>query len=546
MRVFPIFGLVVVFLLAISSCQQRNHASKEMYKLVCLADSLNKANKKMPASSIMNEVANYYEGFGKDEEKVRAYYLLGCSYRDEGEGPMALEKYNKSLEYCQSIRDSSMFALKSRIYGQMGDLFVQQFLPNDAVDANLKAYNCALQAKDTFSAAIFLNSSSVGYNMLGEYEKSLKATSKSVKLMDKIGNKQMASFIKGSMMDACLKLGKIDDARKILQEYEKYSGLFDKRGEIAKGNEIYYYDKGILFLESGMFGSADSCFRKLIRCKDDLNCLEAGYQGLYLLYKKDANKDSLAKYADLAYRINDRKILQLSTCELQNRQQLYDYSRNQKLAQQKQEEIAKIKFCLVAFVCFTMLGLLCAIILYRSKKNVRDKEILAYKTKMEAFVRAKEQQRLLQENRIAKIKENNENRIAQLQCQLAEYQKEKSMSDTQLKEDELQATEICQKFHCVGRGKASVDKKDWLDLEKVLFDAFSCFGQKMKSLKYKISNDDYEMCLLIRLRFAPYEISNILNIKSSSVTMKRQRLLKIIFGEIGGARLFDEKLRQLI
>ena len=53
------------------------------------------------------------------------------------------------------------------------------------------------------------------------------------------------------------------------------------------------------------------------------------------------------------------------------------------------------------------------------------------------------------------------------------------------------------------------------------------------------------ICMLIRLRFIPSELSALLGISPQSVTNMRQRLLQKLFHEKGGAKDFDEKIRAI-
>lgn len=92
--------LFLFVLLGFCSCLMVNHSKREkMSYYIKQADSLNKEHRKMPASTRMTEVANYFAISGNDEEKASAFYLLGCSFRDEGEMPLALENYNKALDF---------------------------------------------------------------------------------------------------------------------------------------------------------------------------------------------------------------------------------------------------------------------------------------------------------------------------------------------------------------------------------------------------------------------------------------------------------------
>lgn len=82
-------------------------------------------------------------------------------------------------------------------------------------------------------------------------------------------------------------------------------------------------------------------------------------------------------------------------------------------------------------------------------------------------------------------------------------------------------------------------------LKKLLFDEFPSFKLKMMAVKNSILIDDYQLCLLARVRFTPSEIGNILGVKPSNVTMKRKRMLNALFDKIGNAKEFDKLLLSL-
>ena len=56
-----------------------------------MAKAQNKLYLSMPTDSIFQEVVDYYDSWGTDNEKMQAYYLLGCVYRDHKDAPKAIE-----------------------------------------------------------------------------------------------------------------------------------------------------------------------------------------------------------------------------------------------------------------------------------------------------------------------------------------------------------------------------------------------------------------------------------------------------------------------
>lgn len=55
--------------------------------------AMNKAYIDFTSDSTMLAVVDYYEHHGTANDKMLAYYILGCVYRDMHEAPMALEYY---------------------------------------------------------------------------------------------------------------------------------------------------------------------------------------------------------------------------------------------------------------------------------------------------------------------------------------------------------------------------------------------------------------------------------------------------------------------
>lgn len=342
-----------------------------------------------------------------------------------------------------------------------------------------------------------------------------------------------------------IRIGEYAKAKLCLDEYRKKAGVFDNNGNIKKGLEIYYETVGEYYLGINQLDSAEYYFRKTLTNKDDGDCQEGGHRGLYLLYKRLGNKDSLAKYADLSYQINDKRILDLSTREIQNMQQLYNYTRNQEIAKQEQKRAGKMQFFLVVIGSSLLVCLLLIAFYYKHVRVSRKIERMGYEKKLEILQEAKQKQKLLLDNQIEQMTKETNEQIVVLTKQLDEYQKEKNLTDKQMKEDELQASVISRKFHEVGNGRAMVELEDWDKIENLLYSEFPVFKQKIMAHKQSMMPDDYQLCLLSRLHFAPYEIANILHLKSSNVTMKRKRMLKLLFGKDGNAKLFDELLQKL-
>lgn len=516
----------------------------QMKYIICLADAQNKLYKKILPARQIEKVISYYKHTNNPFQEARSNYLLGCFYRDKGESPLALDCYRRAIVLCDTA-DERYYGLLNRIYAQMADVFYQQFLPNDMIWAEKNSCKYALLDNDIYSCATSLNRMSLAFDMLNKTDSSISVTIKSMQLYDKIGQHKHAGEASGILVSQYLKKRNYKLVKFYMDKYERQSGLFDEFGNIEKGREIYYFDKGQYFCDLNKYDSADYCFRRTLSNKDDENCQEAGNYGLYLLYKKLENVDSVAKYADLAYQVSDKRMLTYSTHEIQNMQQLYNYTRNQEMAKLEREKAERLKqWIAIIIMCVVVIGI-SVFYSYKRVKQRRKLERREFQQHVGELVAAKEKQKMILANQIMRIKEDNERHIAELNTQLSAFQEKKHISDNQLKIDLLQASEICSNFHKVGKGLEHLIPEDWNVLEQKLFEELPDFKCKLLGVKAGMQSEDYHLCLLTRLHFAPYEICNILGLKSSTVTMKRKRLMNIVFGCNGKARDFDRKLQEL-
>lgn len=80
---------------------------------------------------------------------------------------------------------------------------------------------------------------------------------------------------------------------------------------------------------------------------------------------------------------------------------------------------------------------------------------------------------------------------------------------------------------------------DWQGIEAQLRKVYPGFGSQLHSL-HAMSELEYQVCLLIKLRIAPKDIAAVLARDLSTISTVRSRLYKKVFGRKGGARDWDE------
>ena len=112
---------------------------------------------------------------------------------------------------------------------------------------------------------------------------------------------------------------------------------------------------------------------------------------------------------------------------------------------------------------------------------------------------------------------------------------------------ELMDTPIYQRVQAIlTQPKQQMTKRDWAQLRRMIDQKIPSFYSEMNSHKGKLPQQDYDICILVRLYLTPKDIVILTGYSYSVVSMKRTRLLKKIFGIEGSPEKFDELVQKII
>ena len=90
----------------------------------------------------------------------------------------------------------------------------------------------------------------------------------------------------------------------------------------------------------------------------------------------------------------------------------------------------------------------------------------------------------------------------------------------------------------------SLDEAGWQQLMQTVDGVYTGFTEKLYSL-YKMSEQDYHVCLLIKVRISPKDIATLTAHSKESVATTRSRLYQKIFGQKGSSKDWDEFILSL-
>jgi len=312
----------------------------------------------------VDSLADYFSSHGTANERMTVYYLKGRVHHDLGEAPQALDAYQRATEQADTTRDDCDLHTLTAIYGQMADLFQAQYLPDNEMKALRTAEQIAWKDRDTLAALVAFHLRIRPYYLKNEKDSVLFIEKKARERYLKYGYKEEAAQAMLGTISILLDREQIQEAKHYLDIFEQESGWFDSDGNILEGKELCYYDKGRYLLAVGKTDSARYYFQKTLQG----GWKESGNRGLLAVYEKKNNSDSIAKYAKLFAAANDSNFLHVNQEKVHQISAMYDYSRHQQMAKQKEQEAKDWKNGLV-FVSLAAVIILALSMMYffRSK-----------------------------------------------------------------------------------------------------------------------------------------------------------------------------------
>ena len=97
--------------------------------------------------------------------------------------------------------------------------------------------------------------------------------------------------------------------------------------------------------------------------------------------------------------------------------------------------------------------------------------------------------------------------------------------------------------NCLNHGR-SLTQQDWTELTEVVNGIYTGFTEKLYSL-YRMSEQDYHVSLLIKVRIQPKDIALLTAHSKESVASTRSRLYSKVFGMKGSSKDWDDFILSL-
>ena len=516
--------------------------SRHMKLLLLKAKVRNKLAMPMSTDSL-KYIANYFDRHGDSNERMLAYYILGCAYFDGKDAPMALQYFHEAAAKADTTDSSCDFLTLHRIHVWSAEIFRSQFAFSDAFHENSLAFKYAMKAKDTLNAIITYEQKANIYKLKGNIDSVISIREKLYGLYSKYGYKRETAYSLGPLIDIYAKRGNISKAKHALDLYEKMSGRFDKYGKIKKGLEFFYAIKGYYYLSINDYDSARLCFDKCLKTTSNYpNDFGYSYEGLTELYKKLHRPDSVAKYSELTRQMSDTIYARMSTEHLQQMQAMYNYNRYRQNAEEAEKDALRTKYISIITIMAIMAAAIGGALAVRTylirKRRARVNEIKEYKRKINELEMSKTELESINSGLHAEVNWMIEEKTKEIEVLRAEYEdKFKDIKDKMIFEDKPVIKRIKQHAR---KTHSRIGKED-SGLLKEMFRDY----KPLSKWENTLNDNEYLICLLIRLNFVPAEICILTDSSSSNISNIRKRLLVKMTGHEGSPKDFDKYIKSL-
>ena len=507
--------------------------AKRMRHLLLRTQAQRHAGIGFTSDSISNLLVSYYNAHGTPNERMTAHYLKGCSYLELGDEPATLRCFNEAVGTADTSALDCNYAQMGDIYGQIARIYNNHAMPDSALRAYGLAEHYARKANDTINViTIWGNKSNVLID-LGRISEALELREKAAERFKAMGYSKKAARVKGLCIKWYIQQGELDKAKAAMDEYEAISGYSRIKDETKSGWESYFHIKGTYYLETGKLDSANYYFKKLKLASDTLFNIQTAQK-------------------------------------LQNAQSMYNYMRHQEDAHRKELESKNVQLRLyrgIAFILLFAAVMSVFVLLLRRRIRRNERQLVVVKrenSRLNVLIgnnnRKLDELNGLIEEKISIITALNDQlnqqaidlnsyhkqaeTIQQLNERIAHYETEMMNQVTANLMNRLaEEPALMVVFQKLKARKEYLTKSEWTDLYSTAEKYFPALCNIKTNPKVSVS--EYQICVLTKLGLRINDIIYLTQISASNISNMRSRMLSKLFGEEGGAKDFDIRIKNL-
>ena len=519
--------------------------AQQMHYDLIYAKAMNKSFVDFTTDSVMKRVVAYYDRHGSVNERMLAYYLLGCVYRDLQDAPASLDNYYKAVELADTTSASCDYALLARIHGAMGDLYSVKSSPLMMIKEAKLAAKYAWMAKDTLAAVVAYRNQVGGYYDLDNSDSVLSISLKAHHFCRKNGLVTEMYHGLNAIIDVYINRKDYKRAGYYIQMMRQKSNSFITPNLVRRGNELLYYNIGRYYCGIGKVNEGIGYFRKILTADHiTFNQKEAAYKGLHIAYQLKGIPDSISKYAQLFVNANDSSYRHSTVESMYNIQSMYDYQHFQQRALKAQTE-NQLLWLSMALGVVVLFFVAVVVFLYIRKQMKQRKAVLAginadYNKVLDEYKRSVADLKMI-ENNFEQYRQKKEQEIQQMNLALNSFH-QVGENENWMTEISLLDNELVNHFHAQANGvSCKISDSEWEKLKSLVEKQLPDFIRFISAPDKRLTDREYLVAILVKLHFIPSELSLLLGVGSQQITNIRSKINSKLFGK-SGAKTLDANI----
>ena len=479
------------------------------------------------SNRVIENLVKYFEDNGTIKDKQEAYYYAGSVYRDLDDTPRGIENFYKSIEAVRDKRECDSIILRNA-YSNLYYLFV-----------NVQDYNNALKmAQMEYSISKAINNTTINtMNQITNAYIDLDMNKEGLRYLNETFN-----LLKDK------KYAKEDNFIFLVLYNYSHLKLKDKANEcynLIKKRKLKRMDAfvrnilGNYYMLIGQQDSAIACYESIINEKKNEYAMYDTSKKLFHIYSENGNKDKAIKYGAEFVRMSEKLDLAKNSELAATVNNKYKYHLDQSRMQKMESERTMYLRIAIIIGFSAVLLTLAFVIFYMRKKNITLRRQLALTDSLNS-VKAqmhdikkntllKEQQLASAQSEIAdkeqKMKEiseelqRNEQLLETTQKRLYDKMKQSEQLMQMLHKAELEdsASDVVEAVRKSAEGKKKLSATEWQQLYSAVNSLYPDFKDSLVSRDDNLSEQQMQMCYLMRIGLTGPQINNVVDISRTTV-----------------------------
>ena len=524
------------------------------YRLLCIKSD-DKNYIPHTSDSLILPIVAYYKGQRDKTHLPEALYYAGRVYSDLDDAPRALEYFQHAIHVMER-EGLTDYNLSSRIYSQMGTLFVYQELYNEAPEMYRKAYQYDLLLKDSANLVFDLRDIGRVFASTDRQDSAICYYNRASEMALQIQDSLLLGMVYNEWTGFLIDWGNYTEAYKKLQTIQKHINVFNIDKAIYHNNiaDYYYY--------TNQLDSSACYYAKNLSAHHSYVHKASAYEGLAKIARRQGDAAKSLEYYKQYMLYEDSLQQIIRTATIDKIHMLYNYQQYKKENVVLKRQAFKQKRLIFGIIFSSLFLLLIGIVFWQKHKR-KEQNILLQQEKLKRLQEEQYQysqaQLIINKEKIEKLsallhdaeQANDKLRQNLLQAQKdwiekANVQIEAAQVVKKSSWANLQQTEIWKKLHQpIDKNKTiKMTDTDWAELTKAVEETYPHFVQRLNEL-CPLSQKELQICLLIKINLPLTQIADIVYSSKQGISSLRERLYKKFTGEKGKPKDCDNFIRNL-